>query len=110
MRPWSLHRRIVHGIRPPERIARAAGRAFRSLTPDRNRRLPVMNAAGNPLAVADINDRRRLGRMLAVLLVAPFLAQADVTIVNVATPAIHIGLGASGAALELVVGGDLVAF
>ena len=69
-----------------------------------------MNAAGNPLAVADINDRRRLGRMLAVLLVAPFLAQADVTIVNVATPAIHIGLGASGAALELVVGGYLVAF
>ena len=49
-------------------------------------------------------------RILAVLLVAPFLAQVDATIVNVATPAIHASLGASGAALELVIGGYLVAF
>jgi len=48
--------------------------------------------------------------MLAVLLAAPFLAQADATIANVATPSIRSGLGASGAALELVVGGYLVAF
>ena len=47
---------------------------------------------------------------LAVLLMAPFLAQADATIANVATPAIRTGLGASGAALELVIGGYLVAF
>jgi len=36
--------------------------------------------------------------------------QVDATIVNVATPAIHASLGASGAALELVIGGYLVAF
>src|SRR4051812_50126575 len=50
------------------------------------------------------------GRMLAVLLLAPFLASADATIANVATPAIRADLGASGAALELVVGGYFVAF
>ena len=48
--------------------------------------------------------------MLGVLLLAPFLASADATIANVATPAIRADLGASGAALELVVGGYFVAF
>lgn len=52
----------------------------------------------------------RNGRLLAVLLVAPFMAQADATIANVATPAIHADLGASGAALQLVIGGYLIAF
>jgi MFS family permease len=52
----------------------------------------------------------RPGGMLAILLVAPFMAQADVTIANVATPSIHADLGASGAALELVIGGYLVAY
>jgi MFS family permease len=47
--------------------------------------------------------------LLGVLLTAPFMAQADVTIVNVATPSIHADLGASGAALQLVVGGYLIA-
>ncbi len=49
------------------------------------------------------------GRPLGVLLIGTFMAQADVTIVNVATPSIHAGLGASGAALQLVVGGYLIA-
>ncbi len=49
------------------------------------------------------------GRLLGVLLIGTFMAQADVTIVNVATPSIHAGLGASGAALQLVVGGYLIA-
>ncbi|HEX7291082.1 MAG TPA: MFS transporter [Conexibacter sp.] len=48
--------------------------------------------------------------VLTVLLGAPFLAQADATIANVATPSIHAELGASGGALELVVGGYLIAF
>ena len=48
--------------------------------------------------------RRHGGALLAVLLMAPSLAQADATIVNVATPSIGRDLGASGAALELVVG------
>jgi MFS family permease len=47
---------------------------------------------------------------LAILLVAPFMAQADATIANVATPSIHADLGASGAELELVIGGYIVAF
>jgi predicted MFS family arabinose efflux permease len=47
---------------------------------------------------------------LAVLLMAPLLAQADATIANVATPAIGADLRASGAALELVIGGYLVAY
>lgn len=54
--------------------------------------------------------QRHGGALLAVLLMAPFLAQADATIVNVATPSIGADLGASGAALELVVGGYLIAF
>jgi MFS family permease len=47
---------------------------------------------------------------LGVLLLAPFLAQADATIANVATPAIRTDLGASAAAAELVIGGYLVAY
>jgi len=50
------------------------------------------------------------GRLLAVLLMGPFMAQADATIANVATPSIRADLGASGAALELVVGGYMIAF
>ena len=41
------------------------------------------------------------GRLLAVLLMGPFMAQADATIANVATPSIRTDLGASGAAMEL---------
>ena len=50
------------------------------------------------------------GRLLAVLLMGPLMAQADATIANVATPSIRADLGASGAALELVVGGYMIAF
>jgi len=50
------------------------------------------------------------GWLLGVLLVVPFMSQADATIANVATPSIHTDLGASGAMLELVVGGYLIAF
>jgi MFS family permease len=50
------------------------------------------------------------GWLLGVLLVGPFMTQADATIANVATPSIHTDLGASGAILELVVGGYLIAF
>ncbi len=38
------------------------------------------------------------------------MAQADGAIANVATPSIHADLGASGAALELVIGGYLIAY
>jgi MFS family permease len=48
--------------------------------------------------------------MLAVLLAAPFLASADATIANVATPAIRVGLGASGSEAQFVIGGYTVAY
>jgi hypothetical protein len=35
------------------------------------------------------------GWLLGVLLVVPFMSQADATIANVATPSIHTDLGAS---------------
>jgi MFS family permease len=38
------------------------------------------------------------------------MAEADATIANVATPAIRVDLGASGAAMQLVIGGYLIAF
>ena len=47
---------------------------------------------------------------LAVWLTSMFMTQLDVTIVNVATPSIHAHLGASGAELELVIGGYLLAY
>jgi MFS family permease len=51
-----------------------------------------------------------LRRLLAVLLVAPFMAQTDATIANVATPSIRSQLAASGAAIELIISGYLIAF
>lgn len=48
--------------------------------------------------------------MLAVLLAAPFLASADATIANVATPAMRAGLGASGSEAQFVIGGYTVAY
>jgi MFS family permease len=47
---------------------------------------------------------------LAVLLSAPFLASADATIANVATPAIRVDLGGSGQAAQFVIGGYLIAY
>ena len=55
-------------------------------------------------------SKEHTGPLLTVLLIAPFLAQVDATIANVATPTIRQSLGASGAELELVIGGYIVAF
>jgi MFS family permease len=49
------------------------------------------------------------GWLLTVLLAMLFMYQADATIVNVATPSIRADLGASGAQLELVISGYLLA-
>jgi MFS family permease len=59
--------------------------------------------------VSNVSSRSR-NWLLPVLLVGPFMAQADATIANVATPSIHNDLGASGSLLELVIGGYLIAF
>ena len=47
--------------------------------------------------------------MLAALLTMLFMYQADATIVNVANPSIRADLGASGAQLELIISGYLLA-
>jgi Major Facilitator Superfamily len=62
----------------------------------------------NPPNIHPAGGRERW--RLAALLAAPFMAQADATIANVATPSIHADLHASGAALELVIGGYMIAF
>lgn len=48
--------------------------------------------------------------MLAILLMAPFFAQADATIANVAIPSIRDDLRASDASAQLVIGGYLIAY
>jgi MFS family permease len=53
-------------------------------------------------------QRIRPGLLLGVLLFGPFMVQVDATIVNVATPSVHADIGASGAMLQLVVGGYLI--
>lgn len=50
------------------------------------------------------------GWLLGVLLAGAFMPLVDETVANVATPSIQSDLGASGAALQLVIGGYLIAF
>ncbi|MBO3747884.1 MFS transporter [Streptosporangiaceae bacterium NEAU-GS5] len=57
---------------------------------------------------AEAGGRRWL--MLAVLLLGQFMGLVDVFVVNVGLPSIAAGLHASGAALQLVVGGYTVAY
>jgi len=53
---------------------------------------------------------RHPGRALAALLGALFLGNVDVAIANIAGPAIHAGLHASGGELELIVSGYTLAY
>ena len=55
-----------------------------------------------------MNHRR--GLAMGVLIFASFMDLMDATIVNVALPSIRADLGATGAQLEWVVGGYLLAF
>jgi EmrB/QacA subfamily drug resistance transporter len=61
-----------------------------------------------PAEVADQTDKQWL--MLAVLLLGQFMGLLDVFVVNVALPTIGADLDASGASLQLVVGGYTVAY
>jgi MFS family permease len=54
--------------------------------------------------------RTRPGTILAIVLAGQFMALLDASIVNVAIPAIHASLGASGASLQLVVAGYTIAY
>lgn len=68
-------------------------------------RAPHIAPAG-PVVVEEMHASRIKPRwLLAVLLEAMFMTQADATIVNLAGPSIRSDLGASGAELELVLGG-----
>ncbi|MGH3503986.1 MAG: MFS transporter [Nocardioidaceae bacterium] len=73
-----------------------------------------MSTAGTDNESSGQRIRGRHGRLrkpavLAVLLTLLFMYQADVTVVNVATPSIRSGLQASAGQLELVIGGYLLA-
>jgi MFS family permease len=71
---------------------------------------PGAAAPRNGTAENDAWPSRGSAAALGALLVAPFLAQLDATIANVATPSIQAGLHASGAAAQLVIGGYLIAY
>ena len=60
--------------------------------------------AARPISAAEAPPRfERQGLALAVLFVGAFLAPLDYFIVNLALPAIHTGLGATDAQLQLIV-------
>ena len=52
----------------------------------------------------------RPGVLLAIVLAGQFMAVLDASVVNVAAPAIHAGLHASGAGLQLVIAGYTIAY
>jgi MFS family permease len=58
------------------------------------------------------NEARRVrpGAVLAIILTGQMMAVIDNSIVNVATPAIHASLHASGASLQLIVAGYTIAY
>src|SRR3984957_14481956 len=53
---------------------------------------------------------RRAGAAFAIVLTGQLMAVTDTNIVNVAVPAMHATLGASGAALQLIVAGYTIAY
>src|SRR5215470_5125486 len=50
------------------------------------------------------------GGILAVVLTGQFMALLDASVVNVAAPAIHASLNASGAGLQLVIAGYVITY
>ncbi len=54
--------------------------------------------------------RPRPGVLLAIVLAGQFMAVLDASVVNVAAPSIHAGLHASGAGLQLVIAGYMIAY
>src|SRR3954452_11616483 len=62
------------------------------------------------MTVQDVNDSRSRWLALAVLAIAQFMVVLDVTIVNVALPAIQADLGFSADGLQWVVNAYTLAF
>jgi EmrB/QacA subfamily drug resistance transporter len=65
-----------------------------------------LSVTGTPPAVEGTGN----GTVLAILVMAQFMALLDATIVNVAIPSIRANLHASGASLQLVIAGYTVAY
>src|SRR3984885_14539000 len=70
--------------------------------------LPV--TTGRPAQPGRTARVPRPGLALAVVLTGQIMAVIDTNIVNVAVPAMHATLGASGAGLQLVVAGYVIAY
>jgi MFS family permease len=70
--------------------------------------------SGQAQAVHSVGPRppvpARAGATLAIVLAGQFMAVLDASVVNVAAPAIHNGLHASGAGLQLVIAGYTIAY
>ncbi|MER5756936.1 MFS transporter [Streptomyces sp. NPDC002088] len=71
--------------------------------------MTTAGSAAHPAAAPDAHSSRRW-MMLVLLLLGQFMGLVDVFIVNVAMPSIGTQLHASGASLQLVVGGYTVAY
>ncbi|MFF4214514.1 MFS transporter [Streptomyces sp. NPDC001796] len=71
--------------------------------------MTTAGSAAHPAAAPDAHTGRRW-MMLVLLLLGQFMGLVDVFIVNVAMPSIGTQLHASGASLQLVVGGYTVAY
>jgi EmrB/QacA subfamily drug resistance transporter len=65
-----------------------------------------------PLAVESGHNTHKIapGLLLAIVLTGQFMAILDVTVVNVALDTLRADLGASGAGLQLIVGGYTIAY
>jgi MFS family permease len=63
-----------------------------------------------PLSPANSGLSRRLKLLLALLLTGQFMAVLDASIVNVAIPTIRLDLSATGADLQLIVAGYVIAY
>ena len=72
--------------------------------------LPTRPTRTAPAAPADTTTPRGSWLMLAVLLLGQFMCIIDVLVTNVAMPSIAASLHASGASLQLVVGGYTIAY
>ncbi|WP_078893707.1 MFS transporter [Streptomyces sp. CT34] len=70
---------------------------------------PAIKRGGTDNGVAD-GRAKDSGRLLAIVLAGQFMAVLDAFVVNVAAPSIGGDLRASGAALQLVIGGYTVAY
>ena len=71
---------------------------------------PFVMTQPEPAAIANYGLSTRQKLLLALILTGQFMAVLDASIVNVAIPTIRRDLGASGAELQLIVAGYVIAY